>query len=478
MDKDLQVGFHPFMQFITTFFQGKEEGHKLKIVVWCSSKKVSQLISEFREQDSYINSDYDSDSDSGTSCSGAAGPSKSTWSTLTNSIIASAESLLSVAKHAERIPGAPTPRVTMRLSRIEEFPGGGHEDERIVLTFEAVRKMGVELVFGDLSEVELADLHRKDEERRLKPSKRINLDPTSLMGLCADVLHHPLPADADGARARFYRPRGALTNGKTGSYPIDGEEEGHGQSQNSRELLKSLLEEMEVPLIEEMRDTLADFGGEVEFWATKEAVRYLTEAFGSEEVIGDGSEQRRMRRLIGLEEGDFFEGSRYEGTEGCLTGLKVKIFDDNRPTEGRSPSCEEGMCSFQLAVSRICSQFLSEYHARPDSPSLPSLLQARKMSTPKISTFRLPFTVVSLHCLERGAAEGMTTLTMGNVVFRELFSTARWKVKGWCHSNDELGGERAAVWMLPYRCLGEGKRVKFERGDYSYPGDTGGWRRR
>jgi hypothetical protein len=28
----------------------------------------------------------------------------------------------------------------------------------------------------------------------------------------------------------------------------------------------------------------------------------------------------------------------------------------------------------------------------------------------------------------------------------------------------------AAVWMLPYRSLGEGKRVKFEKGDYSYPG--------
>lgn len=437
-----------------------------RVIEWVKgSKKVSHLLSEFREQDSYINSDFDSSSDE-------AGPS--TGNTLSNSIITAAESLLSVARHAERIPGASEPRVTMRLSRIEEFPSGGHEDERIPRTFRAVRKMGVELVFGDLSESDLADLPLPTRERRLRPSLKINLDPTSLMGLCSDVLHHPLPANPDGARARFFRPAEALDGVRVGRNPED-EYEGSGQSQNSRELVRNVLEEMDVALIEEIRDTIDEAvkdGQELEFWATKEAMQYLTEAFGSEEVVGEGMEQRRMRRLIRLEEGDFFEGSRYEGKEGVLKGLKVKVFDDDRPRTKALVAgglCQDGICSFQLSISRICSQFLAEYNADPNSPTLPNILQARRLPTPKLASFTLPFTVVSLISLERGAAEGMTTLMMGNIIFRELFSQPRWRVKGWCQGNYEMGEERAAVLMLPYRSLGEGKRVKFERGDYSYP---------
>ena len=439
MDPHLQVGCAlPFLL--------KTDGGLMEV----GSKKISHLIAEFREQDSYVNSDYDSDDSS----------ARLSKSGLTNSIITTAESLLSVARSAERIPGAPEPKVTIRFSRIEEDPEGGHEDERVSQTFEAVRKMGIELIFGDLGEFELLDLPRPSEERTWRPSRKINLDPTALMGLCSDVLHHPLPLDEEGARARFYRPTEILSSGGA----KDGE--GPGQSQNSRELVKNLLEEMELPMIEEMRDVLGEDGGEIEFWTTKEAMRYLVEAFGSDEVVGAGMEQRRMRRLAGLEDGDFFEGSRYEGHEGVLKGLKVKVYDDARPS---TPLCAEGMSSFQVSISRTCSQFVAEYHADPTSPSLPNFLQARRLPVPKVASFTLPFTVVSLVSLERGAAEGMTTLLMGNIVFRELFAQPRWKVRGWCQGNYEMGGVQAAVWMLPYRSLGEGKRVKFEKGDYSHP---------
>lgn len=422
---------------------------------------MSHLLSEFREQDSYINSDCDSDSSAGSS-------TRPIQNALTNSIITTARSLLSIASHAERIPDAPIPRVTMRLSRIEEHPAGGYEDERMAATFEEVRQMGVTLLFGDLAEHDLVDLPLPMPERRPRPSRKINLDPTSLMGLCSDILHHPLPPDDDGARRRFYRPGSALSNGIgcAGRYSGNGDGEGAGQSQNSRELVKNLLEEMEWPVIEEMRDVLSGYDG-VEFWATKEAVRHATEALGSKDIVGDGMEQRRMRRLVGLEDGDFFLGSRYEGKQGVLDRLRVKVFDDD-PPEGRQPICEGG-CSFQLAISRISSRFLDEYFANPNSPDLPSMLQARRLPTPKVAHFSLPIAVVSLIGLRRGAEEGMTTLMMGNVVLRELWSQPRWRVKGWCHGNYEFGGDRAAVWMLPYRPLGEGKRVKFERGDYSYP---------
>ena len=457
---------------------------------------MSQLIAEFREQDSYLDSDYDSTSSSSSSSSKVLSKGMgmgASESRLSNSIITTATSLLAAAQHAERISGAPIPRVTMRLSRIEEHPIGGHEDERIRLTFQAVRKMGVTVVFGDLTDCDLADLPRPDTtvEERLRPSIMINLDPTALMGLCSDILHHPLPASAAEVRARYFRPVEALAEGRAGRRgrlkrgDEDGDEDDR-QSQNSRELVRNMLEEMESPLIEEMRETLSECGRDVEFWATKEAVRYLMEALGSDEVVGEGMEQQRMRRLLGLEQGDFFEGSRYHGLHGASPGLKVKVFDKDRScplpapdsdvkstlnsSDGQAPRClEEDSSSFQVALARICSQFLAEYLADPFSPNLSPLLQSRRNPVSKVATFTLPFSVVSLISLERGAAEGMTTLMMGNVVLRELFSQPRWKIKGWCHGNYEMGRGRAAVWMLPYRSLGEGKRVKFARGDYSYP---------
>jgi hypothetical protein len=270
------------------------------------------------------------------------------------------------------------------------------------------------------------------------------------------------------------------------------------QSKNSRELLKEVLEEMESPVIELLRDTLEeamrrarDRGeevGGVEFWATKEAVRHLREAMCSDETIGEGMEQRRMRRLVGLDAGDFFEGSRYEGNAGILDGLKLRVFDDDEPGPSRPPLCENGMRSFHRSMAAACSQFLEEYYAsstaEPSSyptDTLPAFLRPDKMPVPKIAQLTLPFPIVTLHATRRGAAEGMTTLSMGNVVFREMFATPRWRVKAWAQGNYDLEhrdadaeeGKRtehhAVVWMVPYRSFAEGKRVRFEKGDYSLP---------
>lgn len=533
------------------------------------SKKTSQLLAEFREQDSYLNSDFDSDSDfededhpqasSSTHNGNSDGSGKTTRPLLTNSLLNVVDSLLSVAATCARPPGAPPPRLTIRLSRIEESPPGGHEDDRIDRTLQLIRDKGVNVVFGDLSEQSLAPPSPRHLRRTVRPARRINLDPTAMIGLCSDLLHHPLPLNEHEARARFFRPEEHLISSRNGAQGrrIRREDEGSsdaGQSQNSRELVKGLLEEMERPLIQDLIDRLGPLsqdGEAVEFWATEEAVLHVKEALGSEELVGEGMEQRRMRRMIGLEEGDFFEGSRYEGREGCLRGLRVRIFDedgrylnkDRLHSNGDkdevdrnasdSNTRQRGTTSFHRSLANLCNTFLSEYYAHmqdptsPQAANLPSFLHPRRLPTPKVAQLTRPFTIVSLHSFAKGAEEGMTTLTMGNVVWRDLWSQGRWRVRGWVQGNyegDDVGGtgemqggirsvesgERgqsagrgeegrelneeqtatkrgqqnqeeelkaaaeaewvnAVVWLMPYRSLGEGKRVKFEKGDYSYP---------
>jgi hypothetical protein len=459
MDQDIQVSYNPF-----------DDSRNLMI-----SKKPSNLLAEFREQDSYINSDYDSDSD----VDETVGPSDRNIP-LTNSIIELVDNLIALTGSCERPPGAPTPHLTLRLARMQEFPAGGHEDDRISATYKAIRDRGVTLVFGDLDDVPLELPTTIWKDRRLKPARKVNLDPTALLGICSDLLHHPLPANEEEAKRRFFRPEGSLVPGREGRQGNEGTESWRGQSQNSRELVKGILDEIERPLIEEIRDSLDSLGEEVELWATQEAVTHVKEALGSDMVVGEGLEQRRMRRMLGLEDGDFFEGSRYQGQEGCLKNLKVNIFPESIDSD--TPRQREDMTGFHKSLSAACDRFLSEYYVSLDQPDsreakiLPSFLQHRKLPVAKVAQLSKPFTIVSVGSFARGAAEGMTTLCMGTVVFRDLWTQPRWKPRGWHQASYELekadgvdGRGNAALWMLPYRCMGEGKRVKFEQGDYSYP---------
>lgn len=293
------------------------------------SKKISHLLSEFREQDSYCNSDFDSDSDSDSdlySKPKGDGASGSQPPPLRNSLLSLVDNLIEVAKSCERPPGRSPPRLTLRLARIDEFPEGGYEDERIPATIQAIRDRGVNVVFGDLSDIPLQLPTELWTKKPCPPSRKINLDPTALLGLCSDLLHHPLPADEEGARKRFFRPQEHLMPGREGRDGNEGSGTWKGQSQNSRDLVKGTLDEMSKPLIEEIRDTLDALGEDIEFWATEATVQHINEALGSPDIVGDGLEQRRMKRMLGVESGDFFEGSRYEGREGCLKGFKVNVF--------------------------------------------------------------------------------------------------------------------------------------------------------
>ncbi|WWD19596.1 hypothetical protein CI109_104058 [Kwoniella shandongensis] len=543
------------------------------------SKKISHLLAEFREIDSYINSDFDSDSDSNSDPNGGGESSSSRDHELTNSLITTARDLIRASYSIPRIPGAAPPSITLRLTRIpsssSELEGfdnddGEWPDDRIPKSFDIIRSMGINLLFGDLSSLSLSTIRGHPIPARPLPSLRLNFDITALMGLCSDVLHHPLPENREEAARRSLRPEGHLIGdgtstprgrdgtgrgkGKGKKEEVDEEEIEvvKGQSQNSVELYRCILEEMDRPFIEEfdkvIRDAWSEMKGRekvqtrdvpdnsdsndeveeltnednlphVQFWTTKQAAQYTYEALNSGPAHGYGGEQRRMLRMLGLEEGDFFEGSRYEGNEGILKGFKVKIFDEIEQVKEddtvNAPGADEEMSDsllpswnfeksnlegreisrpgLDITLEAITKTFLDEYYLSTKANhkvALPNFLQPKKMPTPPVAKISLPFPVVSLHSLHRGAKEGMTTVMMGTATLKEVWGQTRWRIRGWeragyvweeenqldggSNGQEEEEEERrekgfATVMIFPYRVFGEGKRVRFEQGDYSYP---------
>jgi len=93
-------------------------------------------MAEFREQDSYIDSDYDTDPSTGPNQNPCARPSTPP---LSNSIIAHVELLVRAAQAYPRPRGFRPPRVKYVLNRLQECPEGGHQDVRIPVTFSAER---------------------------------------------------------------------------------------------------------------------------------------------------------------------------------------------------------------------------------------------------------------------------------------------------------------------------------------------------
>ncbi|WVN84913.1 uncharacterized protein L203_100049 [Cryptococcus depauperatus CBS 7841] len=495
------------------------------------SKKISHLLAEFREADSYINSDFDSESDDQntryTNTNSLMRPC------MSNSLFTTARELLSASQTAPRIPGASVPSLTMWLTRIPptaadlsveylntEDLSPKWPDDRIPMTIDALREMGIRIEF--LSPSSLQNLCGHPLPTPLPPSLKMNFDITTLLGICSDVLHYPIPRDKLEAAKRSLRPKdqlvgkGSEARGRDGMGKCKGkgrkEMNGDqteddllkGQSQNSRELYKCILEEMQRPWVEEFNSVMQqawkdhkEYHGvtsieedepRLEFWATRQAAQYTYEALTSGPAHGLGAEQRRMKRMLGHEEGDFFEDSRYKGKEGILKGFRIRVFDEE------DVQCEEvEKTGFHKSLASLTQLFLDEYYAsgmsfpidkktknKQKPASLPNFLQPKKIPTPPIARLSLPFPVVSLHSLCRGAKEGMTTVMMGTATFKEVWGQSRWKVRGWERAsynfqlNHEGGVARrergnAAIMIFPYRVFGEGKRVRFGQGDYSYP---------
>lgn len=331
------------------------------------SIKESRLLVEFREQDSYINSDYDSDS--------SVPPP-----ILTNSLLTNARILAAAAASYPRTPGLPPPRLRYVLTRL---PESGHSDPRVGETLSEMRRLGIKLEFAD-TEWPIPNARRIPT---LRPAEDIVLDLSILIALCCDSTHHPLPRDewelesrfrtmrladdAERSEAEAKAERGEVkaeksaasaqitpaefeakaegteagVDGESPEAGVDGESteavgEGNetkagrspprlilGRYTNAtRDLRDQLRCELARPLITELMSRLPE-DRSVRFWVTREVRDRLPTLV---DVIGGEREQYRARAMFGDE--DFWRDSRWEGVVGeNLRDLKVGVLEDLDP---------------------------------------------------------------------------------------------------------------------------------------------------
>ena len=408
---------------------------------------------EFREQDSYINSDYDSDS----SAESSSAPRRRESPPLTNSIIPHAASLVKAAAEAPRRSGAGPPKLRYVLSRLEEDPKGGYDDPRIPATFEAVRRRGVDLVFGFPT--------RPPPRRRRKelvPTRRILLDLSVVVALCCDSTHQPLPTSEMALESRF---RPLCINSK-------GEGELAPHTNVSKDIRDQLQRESQHPLILEMQERLSGEDGPLEFCVTKEVHDRLPAIV---EVIGGRQEKARAKALFRGE--GFWTGSRWEGKAGVLRDLKVEVLDDDNPTT------RDNLSEPQRSLIATCESTLDIVDPAStrcsDSPqSVVPEGKRSKRSTPIFPSSRLP-SAHTLRTLVAGLTRGMTVLTNNRGAINKVFSangaktvlddkrgktrtgTNGMDLRQCLRPKDEDDG-RAVVWVVNPSSLAEWRREEVE----------------
>ncbi|WWD20696.1 hypothetical protein CI109_105172 [Kwoniella shandongensis] len=430
-----------------------------------NTMKESRLMAEFREQDSYINSDYDTDSDLDDP-SDHAGPSRPpSLPSLTNSAIEQAASLVRAAEAYPRLAGLPPPRIKYVLNRLEEFPEGGYNDSRIKHTFEAIRALGVELV--------LAGAARPQPRRYSLPSPRptrdILLDLSVVVALCCDSTHQPLPTSSEELEARF-RPLQLSTDGD--------QLELAPHSNVTKDLRDQLDWEMQHPLVQEMQERLATIDGPIEFWVTEEVQGRLPKIA---EIIGGEGEKRRARALFTGEE-DFWQGSRWKGKEGILGGMRVNVLDESKANQRALDAIEQS--PFRKGFVQVCHTMLDiveqQEAAASSTASLPPLAKtanptwkkkgSRKPSRRAPVGISLASKLPSAHTLRTflaGLKSGMTVLTNNRGAVGKVIREIR-VGEGLNYGDEELawmsreGGVDAAVWVVNPSSLAEWRRREVE----------------
>lgn len=293
--------------------------------------KESRLLQEFREQDSYINSDYDSESDH-TSCA-KAGPT--TPPALSNTIIKQAEALLHAARNVPLLPGRRRPVIRMIFTRLEPLSAAPSlkrsesdgettryehmiwQDERTGRTLVRLAEMGVLVQIGPSPRKAI----QAGPKVPLVPTQSILLDLSILVALCCESSHRELPRDEAEHQARFraLRIAGLAGGTETGKQTVA---QGFGAARTagvqgngdprlelaphtnaSRDLSDQLAWEAQHPLICELRDRLlrahlsAGEESRVEFWVTEEVYKRLP---GLVDLIGGPGEQARAKALFAL----------------------------------------------------------------------------------------------------------------------------------------------------------------------------------
>lgn len=374
------------------------------------SIKESRLVVEFREQDSYLNSDYESDDDD------AAPP------VLTNSLLSQARALVNAAKTAPRLAGLPPPRIRYVLSRLERNPEGGHADPRIPQTLDTLESLGIQLEFPSTwGPICPAPPIRPEP----LPVADIVVDLSVLIALCCDSTHQALPANDDELETRF-RPL-CVVDGAVTLAP---------HSNASRDLRDQLKCEMARPLMHELQERLA--GLTPRFWVTQEVRDRLPSLV---DVIGGDAERARAKALF-EHSGDFWAGSRWQGKAGCLADIHIRILEE----EDDAPPVQETRGAFDTAVMLVCRNLL----AASDNP--------RPCRRPRgaMAPSRLP-SGHTLRTLAAGIGRGATLLTNNRGAVLKVMREAG--------VTDGIAGEdetRARIWVVNPSSLSEWRRNEVE----------------
>ncbi|TXT10977.1 hypothetical protein VHUM_01728 [Vanrija humicola] len=426
--------------------------------------KDTRLIVEFREHDSYLNSDYDDSDDDGE----PPAPPR-----LTNSLLVQARALVAAAQAHPRLPGLAAPRVRYVLTRLEESPVGGHADARIAATFAEMREMGIELDFasawddGPSSSTTLPPAPVPEPV----PAADIVLDLSVLIALCCDSTHHPLPADETELEARF-RPICA------GAVPLDGANAAPGGgillrlTGASRDLRDQLRCEMVRPLIYELRERLPRGA---RFWVTREVRERLP---GLVNLIGGKKERARAEALFAADgEGDYWADSRWRGDTGALQGIRVRVLEDG-DEDGTAPAPHAAETAFDGVVAHVCAAMIAAGPdgATPDEDTEGSTGRGKKKKAPE-KTSRNPLRAGTVFPPASRLPSGHTLRTMLAGVQRRatVLTNNRGAVlkvmreagvpDGIPRGEDEGEGQRARIWVVNPSSLAEWRRLEVEEGN-------------
>lgn len=418
--------------------------------VLMSRIKEARLLAEFREQDSYINSDYDSDSDLDDPSQKDRVPPA-----LTNSLITQATSLINAAKAFKRPTSLPQPRIRFVLNRMEdrEYP-----ELRINETFRIIREMGVDLVLGKQSRPEVLEHVYQDPV----PAKNILLDLSVLVALCCDSAHHPLPRNNHELEARF---RAISPSSKT----TEGEESELLPHINvTRDLRDQLNWEIQHSLVEELHTRISTAEGEVQFWVTEEVKGRLPNIV---DTIGGPREKARAKALFGAWNGesgeglDFWENSRWAGNVPALGDMRLRILpteDITTPPDLSTLNLNNDLPSFNKRLVQACTNLLSPPSGTITPPAPLHRQKYRRSKHHKAqdvpTSTRLP-SQHTLNSFSAGASRGWTVLTNNRGAVGKVMRDMG--VKDGLPF-DDVPDQKVVIWVVNPSSLSEWRRLEVE----------------
>lgn len=343
---------------------------------------------------------------------------------LDNSILRMGRSLLEAAQ-ANQIQGtSETPKVTLRLTRLNPNlvnEDGSEPDARIAQTLDSLREMGIDVELGERTESELPMVTIPTIDRSLSPSLpfiptlNINLDLSILIALISDLTHAPLPTSVEEANKRFlppqeYREWKKQKNAENPKPPrkhktkptpprvsdssgveADINDLPNDLIKHARALTDQLLQEMGKGLLQEIHERIGALNItkeddrtklKVTFWTTPEARDRCLRIVSK---IGGVHEKRRARTLfcydtdgggteIPLDEAKrlYWQNSRFEPN--FIPLLPVHMFRTNSiPISGQdssslipnslsseTPIPRSNLSSFGKSLEKVCADILSQ----------------------------------------------------------------------------------------------------------------------